>query len=41
MQLEKLGLKIPWQILISTSRRKENGYSTNGYVQFMEEVKVI
>ncbi|XP_077907367.1 uncharacterized protein LOC144378023 [Ictidomys tridecemlineatus] len=39
VQLGKLGLKIPWQILISTSRRKEDGYSTNCYVQFIEEVK--
>lgn len=41
MRLGKLGLKIPWQILISTSWGKEDGYSTNHYVQFMKEVKVI
>lgn len=40
-RLGKLGLKIPWQILISTSWGKEDGYSTNHYLQFMEEVKVI
>lgn len=39
--LEDLGLKITWQILISSSGGKEDGYSTNHYVQFMEEVKVI
>ena len=41
IQLGKLGLKVIWQILISTSRRKEDGYNTNSYVQFMKEVKVI
>ena len=41
IQLGKLGLKIIWQILISTSRRKEDGYNTNSYVQFTEDIKVI
>ena len=41
IQLGKLELKIIWKILISTSRREEDGYNTNSYVQFTEEVKVI
>lgn len=37
VHLGELGLKI----LISTSTQREDGYSTNHSVQFMEEVKVI